>query len=262
MDINNKNLSFPLKASNIYVVADFDKTITDGTSESSWSVFAHSELFPDTYSKERKQLFNYYRPIELDENFDPKEKQRLMEEWTLNLLKLFKKYDITESQFNRAIAETKILKLRAGAIDFLKFLYKNNIPLIIMSAGVGNVIEFFLKNNNCLYDNIYIASNKIIFKDGKIKSFDNHIIHSLNKNEISIPNNFSHKLSERNTVILIGDQTTDINMAQKSNDKDVISIGFYIDEKTTSLSTLNSIFDIVAHPNESYNDLINLLFYK
>ena len=35
-------------------------------------------------------------------------------------------------------------------------------------------------------NNIYISSNKIIFKDGIANGVDKNIIHSLNKNEVSL----------------------------------------------------------------------------
>lgn len=40
--------------------------------------------------------------------------------------------------------------------DFILFLNINNGPFIIISAGIGNFIESFLKGHNCYYDNIYI----------------------------------------------------------------------------------------------------------
>ncbi len=52
---------------NIYVVADFDKTITSGNSATSWSILASSNLVPSSYIKERDELYKYYRPIEVDE---------------------------------------------------------------------------------------------------------------------------------------------------------------------------------------------------
>ena len=61
---------------------------------------------------------------------------------------------------------------------FMKFLSKKSIPLIIISAGIGIFIECFLKNNNCLYDNSYIFSNKIVFENDISVGVENTIIHS------------------------------------------------------------------------------------
>ena len=51
--------------------------------------------------------------------------------------------------------------LRKGVKEFLKYTYQNNIPVIIISAGITDIIENFLKANNCLYDNVHIILNKI-----------------------------------------------------------------------------------------------------
>ncbi|MBQ8425517.1 MAG: haloacid dehalogenase-like hydrolase [Clostridia bacterium] len=257
----NRDIDFlPFKEkSNVYIVADFDKTITKGLSNSSWSVFALSGRLPISYSEERKNLFNYYRPIEIDEEFDPEKKMILMQEWTVKLLELFKKYNVSEEDFNDIINTTKELELRDGVFEFLEFLNLHNIPLIIISAGVGNVIEKFLMRNNCLFDNIYIASNFIEFKDGKFDKIRDGLIHSLNKNEVVFPNDILDKINARNNVVLIGDQTTDINMVSDFN-KNVLSIGLFIDEKITTIDALNKTFDIVLNSEENYFTLLKLLF--
>ena len=66
--------------------------------------------------------------------------------------------------------------------NFFEAMYKNNIPVIILSAGIGNVIEGFLKENNCYFDNMKIISNFINFdNNGNINKFDGKIITSMNK---------------------------------------------------------------------------------
>ena len=131
-----------------------------------------------------------------------------------------------------------------------------------MSAGVGNVIEAFLRNNNCLFDNIYISSNMVGFKDGYVDKLENKLIHCLNKNEISLPDKISQKIKNRTNAILIGDQTADINMVSESNGKSIISIGFYISEEITSLNILNSTFDIVFDESEGFDNILKLIFDK
>lgn len=51
---------------NLYVVADFDRTITTGSSLTSWSVLADTDLVPEEYSVERHHFYEIYRPIEVD----------------------------------------------------------------------------------------------------------------------------------------------------------------------------------------------------
>lgn len=66
--------------------------------------------------------------------------------------------------------------------DFLKEMYKRDIPVIICSAGIGNVIELYLKDNNCYYENMYIISNFLAFNaEGQIEEYKNKLIHTMNK---------------------------------------------------------------------------------
>ena len=50
----------------LYVVTDFDRTLTSHDSETSWNILSQSNIMGDEYCKERKAFFDYYRPIELD----------------------------------------------------------------------------------------------------------------------------------------------------------------------------------------------------
>ena len=136
----------------------------------------------------------------------------------------------------------------------------NNIPLIIISAGIGNFIETFLTLNGCYYDNIYVSSNKIIFKDGIAVGVDTNIIHSLNKNEVSLPDNIKEKLSNRKNVLLLGDQISDLRMVDKSKHDHVYTNCFLCDENKSELEVIRKQFDIVCEIGDNYFDLKKVLF--
>ena len=58
---------------------------------------------------------------------------------------------------------------------------------MIFSAGLGNLIEEFLKSENKLTNNIHIISNFFKFdKNGKSISYTHPLVHSLNKSEIQL----------------------------------------------------------------------------
>lgn len=262
MFINENIKSFlPFKnLNNMYVVADFDRTITKGNSKTSWSILANSNLVPKSYIEERQALYNHYRPIEIDENMNFELKSSLVKEWFKKHVELFVKYKTSEKLFETAATDLRVMEFRPGAKEFIEFLNKNKIPLIIISAGIGNFIESFFKHNNCFFDNIYISSNKIIFKNGVATGVDNNIIHSLNKNEVSLPPEILNKLHHRNNVILLGDQVSDLKMVDKSAHDFVLSVGFLTEEHKEQFEALKSNFDIVCELNDDYNNLKKLLF--
>ena len=247
--------------SNLYVLADFDKTITNGSSKTSWSILSESNLVPVEYKDERNALYEKYRPIEIDENLDYTERCNLVKEWYIKHIELFIKYKITEEIFEEAASNLRIMEFRSGAKEFLKFLHDRNIPLIIISAGIGNFIECFLKHNDCYFDNIYISSNKILFKNNIAYEVDSNIIHSLNKNEVSLPEEIKNKIQNRKKVLLLGDQTKDLNMAVESDKKEIISVGF-LTEEINDVDNFIKKFDIVCE-NDNYNDILSIIFdYK
>ena len=243
---------------NLYVVADFDRTITNGSSKTSWSILASSDLVPKSYVSERQALYDYYRPIEVSDTVDYSYKLRMMKEWFQKHIELFVKYQISKDIFEKAATNLRIMEFRPYAKEFIEFLNENHIPLIIISAGIGNFIESFLEHNNCNFDNIYISSNKIIFEDGIAVGVGKNIIHSFNKNEVSLPNDILEKIKKRDNVLLLGDQVSDLNMVNRGDHNFVISIGFSTPD--SSKNTLSHHFDIVCEEDDNYEDVKKLVF--
>lgn len=245
---------------NVYVVADFDRTITQGNSKTSWSILASSSLVPKSYVEDRQKLYDYYRPIEVDSSIDYEVKSNLMKEWFQRHIELFIKYQINESIFEDAAKNLRIMSFRPGAKEFIDFLHENNIPLIIISAGIGNFVESFFKFNNCYYDNIFISSNKIIFKNSIAVGVEENIIHSLNKNEVSLPENIKKQVKSRENVILFGDQISDLRMVDKTKHKNVFTVGFIANDDVEYIEDMNENFDIVCNSNDSYSDIRRIIF--
>ena len=242
----------------LYVVADFDRTITTGSSKTSWSILENSDLVPESYVLERQTLYDYYRPIEVSENVDYSYKFQMMKEWFQKHIELFVKYKISKQVFEKALENLKNMEFRPYVREFICFLHENNIPLIIISAGIGNFIESFFEHNNCYFDNVYIVSNKIIFDDGVAVGVGENIIHSFNKNKVSLSGDILKRIESRDNIILLGDQVSDLNMIDKINYRSVISIGFLVSDSSKEVMISN--FDIVCEENDSYDDVKKLVF--
>jgi len=243
----------------LHVLTDFDRTITVGTSESSWSILSKSKLVPKEYIEERQNLYNHYRPIEIDEALDFETKNRLMVEWWSKHISLFIKYKLPESVINDAANNLQVMAFRKGARKFLESMSKNNIPVLIISAGIGNFIEQFLIKNNCNFNNIYIVSNFIVFKDGISSGIRDNIIHSLNKNEVAIPEYIKELIKDRKNILLLGDSISDIKMAPIETRKRALKIGFLEEKEEENLKSFIDSFDIVCTENTTYDDLKKLL---
>lgn len=244
---------------NIYILTDFDRTITSADSYVSWDILSKNNLVSNDYIIEVNNLYKRYRPIEINENLSEEIRSKHMIDWWNEEIKLFFKYGLTEDIINEASANMDLISFRDGGKEFLKNMKDRNIPVIIISAGIGNFIEKFLEHNNCYFDNIFVLSNFLKFYENHIIGFNSDIIHSLNKNVVSLPNNIKDLLDLRNNIILMGDNVADINMV-KYNDRDnALKIGFLEENVDINKNVFLDNFDVVCTNNTSFNDLSNIV---
>ena len=240
---------------NIHILMDFDFTITDKTSPTSWGILGKSNLVPKDYVTKRQNLYDYYSPIEIDETIDLEEKAIYMNEWWTKHLNLITSYKISEEIINKAASDPNVMTLRKGAKEFLELMHKNNIPVIIISAGIGNFIEKFLKINNCYYDNIEIISNFIKFENGLSKGLKKNIIHTLNKSEVEKNSSLT---KERPNIILFGDNIGDIKMASETKEENLLKVGFLEEKIEENKKHYENAYDLVCI-NSDYLEIIDFI---
>ena len=244
-----------LNKNKLYIIADFDYTLTTKDSQNCWTVLSTIPNISKEYIKESRQNDKYYLPIEQNNSINFKEKKSLMKQWYENHIHMLIKYHLKEKDIQK-ISKSKSIILRNGAAEFLKFTNKNKIPVIILSAGISTIIENVLKNNDCFYDNIYIISNIFKFKDGILKSLRNNIIHSLNKNQVEIPSKIKDVLKDKDELLLLGDNIGDTLMTLKENTK-VLKIGFL--NYNDKLCDFKKYFDIIYSQDDSFSKIIDLI---
>lgn len=258
--INNeekvKNIKF--EKDNFYVVADFDKTLTEGNSNSTWAVMANSNQLGEEYSKKRKALYEKYRPIEIDMTLSDEEKSAAMTDWWKAHINLFKEYNLKENDIKKSICDGG-LKYRVGAKQFLNKMHELNIPVIIISAGIGNVIEEFLNFENDYFDNIKIVSNFIEFENGNYKQIKGDVIHALNKNIVSLDEKSKESLKGRENILLLGDGLPDLKMISDEMVKSAITVGFLEEKIDENLEYFNKGFDIVLTNQGTLDDVNKIL---
>lgn len=78
---------------------------------------------------------------------------------------------------------------REGTTEAFNKLYNQKIPIIVLSAGIGDVVELILKHENLATSNVSVVSNflKICKDDNGISTIQGFkgekLIHVFNKNE-------------------------------------------------------------------------------
>ena len=237
-----------LEPNRSYVLMDFDRTITEHDSATTWGLLENNKFVDDGYAQESLNLYEQYRPIELDHEMPFDVKAKHMETWHEQVSCLLNKYHIFEGTISKILMSSNGLKLRKGARNFLEQMYMLDVPVIIVSAGLGDFIERYLQQEKMLFDNITIYSNFFVFDGaGRILSIKRPIIHSLSKSQID----YSSIIGDRDIGLVFGDQIEDREMGKGLN---TIDIGF-CNPEIHNLDKYKENFDIVLTGGSSYDEI-------
>jgi cytosolic 5'-nucleotidase 3 len=255
-------------ASSFHVVADFDGTLTHGFSgekkvHSGYACIRNGNYLPKEYITKLHTLANNYYPIEISHSISQKEKNNKMSKWWINAWKLLKEGGIT-LQILQEIAHKNETNLRKEVDQFFNSLRRENIPTLIFSAGIGNLIQEIFNENNFTSSNIHIISNFFEFDaSGKAIGYNKNPIHTFNKNETHVKDHKYHlKIENKKNVILIGDNLGDISMCNGLAHDCIISIAFFnykIDDKPELFDQFLETFDIVLTGDDDFSYINNLL---
>ncbi|MCX6742646.1 MAG: haloacid dehalogenase-like hydrolase [Candidatus Parcubacteria bacterium] len=246
----------------IHVLADFDRTLTRAFVKGQYAPTVIAQLreshylTPD-YSPQAYELYDTYRPIEIDPKISKQEKIAKMHEWWQKHFELLVKSGLNKSVMDEIVAK-KTLQFRPGALDFIDKLNQEKIPLVIMSASLGDMLTQYLKQEGRLYNNIHIIANFYEFdKEGKVIKVKEPIIHSLNKKEIFVKDfpAFSD-VKERKNVILLGDGVDDIDMIEGFANDNLIKIGFLNENVDENLPEFKKNFEVFIL-NDGDMDFVN-----
>jgi 5'-nucleotidase len=270
---NQKNLENKIEKikeqglNKLHIVSDFDRTLTRATYNakkipSGIALVRQGDYLSNKYPQKAFTLFNKYHPIEIDENLDYQYRCNKMQEWWEEHEKLLVKSKMHKNVIADILEKNPKL-FRDGSDNFFDFLYKKKVPLLIFSAGIGNLIKDYLKKKDKLTDNIHIIANTFVFNfQGYATGYEHEVIHTLNKSEIKIKNkNYKKMISERNNVILLGDSLGDLGMVNDLNTNCIIKIGFLNKASKSNLELYKTKFDIVI-ANDGSMKYVNKLLQK
>lgn len=253
--INKEKYNKLKKINNYFVITDFDRTLTTAESEPTMGIIP--QYLGGECLEKRTKIYEQYRPLELDYTIEQKEKQKIMKEWAKESFTLLSKY-ITKEGIEKSLVNAE-LYLRDGAKEFLKEMNNKNIPLIIMSSGIGNIVKAFLEKEKCMFNNIEIVSNFFEFKDGKTSIDINNIMATSNKEYCRIPVNIRNKLEEKEKALIFGDLIEDIKMINKEKIPSTLTFGFLDDNVEQNLERYKENFDIVLTENDDFNTVREIL---
>ena len=256
------------------IISDFDFTLSkfsfDGIrGYSSYAVIEKSGLLSEKYHEGANALQNFYYPIEVSTVIDHITKEEHMLNWHNKAHELLLEHKLKKSHIalavDMAMASNKI-GLREGTDILFGLTEKNQIPLLIFSAGLANIItEVISKQIGRTHDNIHIASNVMRFNDetNDLIGFEDPKFHVYNKKASSILNSpffMAENMDERDNVILLGDSLGDLKMSDgvNFNAHSIIKIGF-LNDRIDRLPEYIEQFDIVIIGDPHLNIVNDLI---
>ncbi|CAF4076354.1 unnamed protein product [Rotaria magnacalcarata] len=205
------------------------------------------------------QLRSYYQPIEYDVCMNIDEKIPLMIEWWRKAQALLLSSNLNQSIIRALVYQSK-LELKNGVKKFITELLRSKIPILVFSAGLGNVIEIFLEKEipefTLNHELSQIISNFIQYDtNGNLVAFSKKLIHSFNKNEHEIHDTpYFKSILNRSNVILLGDTLGDVDMiAGMKNLKRILKIGFLNRSTPAKLEVYKSAYDIVLCDDQTFD---------
>jgi len=268
----NKTIANMIKdgPAKLHILSDFDQTLTKGfyKSKKATSIISHlrnGNYLTSDYAEKSHALFDKYHPIEIDSKIPLQIRKKEMEEWWKLHFKLLIDSGLDKKTIIRStkdmVAEDT-LDFRKSSQEFFDILKNNNIPLIIMSSSVGDLISEFINQKGVNSENVHIISNLFEFdKSGKATGIK-EIVHVFNKHELEVKSlPIYNELLYRTNVILMGDSLGDLGMVSGFPYKNLIKIGFLNENKENNLEEFKKNFDIII-TNDPDMGYVNKLLKK
>lgn len=229
----------------LQVVSDFDYTITkqykpDGSRmPSSFCVLNMCPSLPPECLAASLRLVQRFRPIELDPLLDERTKTAAMCEWWRLSSDLHRGFRLPRSEI-AAAARSFGECLRRGAAELFERLHALSVPVLVLSAGLGDSVDAILRATGCMHDNVQVLGNFLVYDDGDgegegdlLAGFDaTRRIHAFNKNEHALDGSPAYRhVHGRRNVLVMGDSLGDADMSSGcAADGNVLKIGFLYEQ--------------------------------
>ena len=180
-----------------------------------------------------------------------------MVEWWTKSHEAIVELKMTRSDLKTMVEQSdKEYVFRDKLREFIELVAKLEIPLLVFSAGLGDVIHQLMTNHNLWKQDMALVSNTMVFdKNDVCVGFTEPLIHTLNKNEACLANDLhTAKIDNRESVILMGDSIGDLKIKHDVK----LTVGFCNHNPEKFLEIYKEAFDVVLTDDTSLEFLIRL----
>ncbi|XP_053708001.1 cytosolic 5'-nucleotidase 3-like [Synchiropus splendidus] len=252
----------------LQIISDFDMTLTrfaynGKRCPTCHNILDNSKLISEDCKVKLQELLDTYYPIEIDSSRSIEEKLPLMVEWWTRAHELLVEQKIKKDLLAVAVKESEA-RLRDGFKLFFDHLCWHSIPLLIFSAGIGDILEEVIRQAGVFHPNVKVFSNYMDFDEsGVLKAFKGELIHIYNKREGALLNTgHFQELRTRPNVLLMGDSLGDLNMADGVQDiENILKIGYLNDKVEERRQSYLDSYDIVLVKDETLDIPNAVLLY-
>ena len=286
-DIKKENFIKNSNKTNTLILTDFDYTFskrfdkkTNVQLYSTYDFIDQSNLGKSINLTERNgELRKKYLPYETDVSLELNERISMIKEWFIKALYLYMECKFTykdlETMIEEGLNKENKFLFKDCFVEYFEKLIQLDLPIIIMSGGIKEIIDIllkkYIKNYEELKNNnkIIILANYFYFNEesGIVENFDlENLIFTFNKS-ISVKNLINSKFKNIQYIIALGDHLNDIDMVKDINitKENILSIGFINtksnisdEEKKNLISLYKKVYDVNIL-NDSYSHIIKIL---
>jgi 5'-nucleotidase len=212
-------------------------------------------LLPHEYHMQAQGLQKKYYPLEVDPTLDMEEKTMYMIEWVEQAHDLLMQHGLKKQHIQKAVSEalaTGRIELRANIGCFLRMLREHQVPLLIFSAGIADVLEEVLRLQcEADWEHAHVISNRCIFHPETlaVEAFEQPLLHVFNKRSSAYLHTPFFKLDDidqRQCLLLLGDSLGDVSMSEGMGipEDSVLKVGF-LNDRTERLPQYLECYDLV-----------------
>ncbi|KAI5633626.1 pyrimidine 5'-nucleotidase (UMPH-1) domain-containing protein [Phthorimaea operculella] len=146
----------------LQIVTDFDHTMTRHTMDNgvpvltSFGMFRECPSTPQHYKDEDTRLSAIYKPIEADPVMPLDVKIQHMIDWYVQAHKILKNITFPRNELTE-IAKKMVNCFRQGVSDLISWSVKQQVPVLVFSAGLGECVTAALKAADFLLPNVKVC---------------------------------------------------------------------------------------------------------
>merc|ERR1712032_1425099 len=220
---------------------------------SAHGVLERGGVFTPRYEQKTKELLDKYYPIEIDPTIPIEEKIPLMKEWYGQVHEMMLEEGVTAATIQKSVEKCDNIALREGIADLVAACQECSppVPFVVMSAGLGNVIDEFLRQHLpfALKPSTMVVSNRLLFNaEGVHTGFTEPLMHMFNKSLASVPPEGEHLVRGKGHCLLLGDSVGDLTMADGGvgTFSQKLAVGFLNEKVEERRSQFVGPFDVVV----------------